>query len=260
MRLIIKQNKLEASVWAAHHIAQKINDFKPSKNKPFVLGLPTGSTPLETYAELIKMCQKGEVSFENVITFNMDEYLGLPATHEQSYHYFMYRNFFDHVDIKKENIHILDGMAKDPHKECENYEKAIKDVGGIHLFLGGIGEDGHIAFNEPFTSLTSRTHVQPLTKDTIKVNSRFFDYDTSKVPTKALTVGVQTIMDADEVLILAFGQNKAKALHYSIEGAVSHVWTCSALQMHENAVFACDQEATSALSKETTDYFLDIEK
>jgi len=260
MRLIIKQNKLEACLWAAKHIAQKINDFKPTKDRPFVLGLPTGSTPLDTYAELIKMNKKGDVSFQNVVTFNMDEYLGLPATHEQSYHYFMYHNFFNHVDIKKENIHILDGMAKDPQKECENYEKAIKNAGGIHIFLGGVGEDGHIAFNEPFTSLCSRTHVQPLTQDTIKVNSRFFDFDTSKVPTKALTVGVQTIMDADEVLILAFGPNKAKALYHGIEGAVSHMWTISAIQMHNNAIIACDRKAASALSKETIDYFCDIEK
>ncbi|HCU58575.1 MAG TPA: glucosamine-6-phosphate deaminase [Alphaproteobacteria bacterium] len=260
MRLIIKQNKLQACLWAAHHIADKINAFKPTKNKPFVLGLPTGSTPLETYAELIKLNKAGIVSFENVVTFNMDEYLGLPATHEQSYHYFMRHNFFDHINIKKENIHILDGMAKDPQKECENYEKAILEAGGIHLFLGGVGEDGHIAFNEPFTSLCSRTHIQPLTQDTIRVNSRFFDFDTSKVPTKALTVGVQTIMDAEEVLILAFGKNKATALYHGIEGALSHVWTISAVQTHNNAIIACDIEATEKLSKETTNYFLDIEK
>ncbi|MBR2300020.1 MAG: glucosamine-6-phosphate deaminase [Alphaproteobacteria bacterium] len=260
MRLIIKQNKLEASVWAAHHIADKINAFHPCEKKPFVLGLPTGSTPLETYAELIKLNKSGAVSFENVITFNMDEYLGLPENHEQSYHYFMHQNFFNHINIKKENIHILDGMKKDPQKECENYEKAILEAGGIHLFLGGVGEDGHIAFNEPFTSLCSRTHVQPLTQDTIRVNSRFFDFDTSKVPTKALTVGVQTIMDADEVLILAFGKNKATALHHGIEGALSHVWTISAVQTHNNAIIVCDTEATEKLSKDTVNYFSDIEK
>ena len=259
MRLILKQTKEEASLWAAKHIASQINAFA-KENKTFVLGLPTGSTPIDTYKELIKMYQKGEVSFKNVVTFNMDEYLGLPPTHEQSYHYFMFDNFFNHIDIKKENIHILDGMTKDPEKECENYEKAIKDAGGIHLFLGGVGEDGHIAFNEPFTSLKSRTHIQPLTKDTIKVNSRFFGFDTSKVPTKALTVGVQTIMDAHEVLILAFGKNKAKALKHGIEGALSHVWTISALQTHNNGIIACDTGSASALEKETIDYFSSIEE
>ena len=128
------------------------------------------------------------------------------------------------------------------------------------MFLGGVGEDGHIAFNEPFTSLKSRTHIQPLTKDTIKVNSRFFGFDTSKVPTKALTVGVQTIMDAHEVLILAFGKNKAKALKHGIEGALSHVWTISALQTHNNGIIACDTGSASALEKETIDYFSSIEE
>ncbi|MBR6408660.1 MAG: glucosamine-6-phosphate deaminase [Alphaproteobacteria bacterium] len=256
MRLIIKKTSDEASKWAANHIAQKINSFN---NKPFTLGLPTGSTPLQTYDELIKLNKKGVVSFQNVTTFNMDEYVGLSDKCEQSYHYFMYHNFFDHIDIKKQNIHILNGMAENLEKECENYEKAIKDAGGIRLFLGGVGEDGHIAFNEPFTSLKSRTHVQPLTQDTIRVNSRFFSGDQSKVPTKALTVGVQTVMDSDEVLILAFGKNKAKALYHSLEEGISHKWTLSAVQMHENAVIVCDEDAASLLNKETTDYFLDIE-
>ena len=136
MRLIIRQNKSEASLLAAKLIASRINAFKPSKDRPFVLGLPTGSTPLETYVNLIEMNKKGEVSFENVVTFNMDEYLGLEASNPQSYHRFMFDNFFDHINIRKENIHILDGMAIDPQKECADYEKAIKDAGGINLFLG----------------------------------------------------------------------------------------------------------------------------
>ena len=252
MRLIIKSTKQEAGVFAAHHIANKINEFG---GKNFVLGLPTGSTPLITYAELIDLNKKGLVSFENVTTFNMDEYVGLASTHEQSYHYFMHQNLFNHINIKRENIHILNGMATDLLKECEDYEKAIQTAGGINLFLGGVGEDGHIAFNEPFTSLTSRTHIQPLTKDTIRVNSRFFDYDTSKVPTSALTVGVQTVMNAKEVVILAFGKNKAKALHHAIEEGISHKWTLSAIQMHNNAMIICDEEATGELEPETIEYF-----
>lgn len=256
MRLMIRKTKKEAGVYAARYIAGKIN---ASQKKKFVLGLPTGSTPLITYQELIDMNKKGAVSFKNVVTFNMDEYVGLPATHEQSYHRFMYENLFDHIDIEKQNIHILDGIAPDLQKECEDYEKAIKAAGGIDLFLGGVGEDGHIAFNEPFTSLKSHTHVQYLTKDTIRVNSRFFDGDESQVPTSALTVGVQTIMDADEVLILAFGKNKAKALYHAIEEGVSHKWTLSAIQMHNNATVICDEDAASMLAKETIDYFMGLE-
>jgi len=256
MHLIIKKTKQEAGIFAAHYIAGKI---KSAGGKKFVLGLPTGSTPLITYDELIKLNKENKVSFENVVTFNMDEYVGLPENHEQSYHFFMYRNLFDHINIGKNNIHILNGMAQDLQKECEDYEKEIENAGGIDLFLGGVGEDGHIAFNEPFTSLCSRTHVQPLTKDTIRVNSRFFDGDMSKVPLKALTVGVQTITDAKEVLILAFGQNKAKALYHAVEEGVSHKWTLSALQMHNNATIVCDEEAASMLDKETIAYFKGLE-
>ena len=256
MHVIIKKNQKLGSELAATYIAQKVNNAP--KNKPFVLGLPTGSTPLETYRKLIEMNKAGLVSFENVVTFNMDEYVGLEATHEQSYHYFMYKNFFNHIDIKKENIHILNGMATDLQKECDDYETAIQSAGGIDLFLGGVGEDGHIAFNEPFTSLSSTTHIQALTRDTIRVNARFFGGDISQVPTRALTVGVKTITDAKEVLILAFGAKKAKALHHGIEGAVSHVWTLSALQMHKNSTIICDEDATTELSDETKHYFLGL--
>lgn len=256
MHLIIKKTKEEAGVFAAHYIADKINAAGGQK---FVLGLPTGSTPLITYAELIKLNKEKKVSFKNVVTFNMDEYVGLPENHEQSYHCFMYQNLFNHIDILKQNIHILNGTAQDLQKECADYEKEIENAGGIDLFLGGVGEDGHIAFNEPFTSLCSRTHVQPLTKDTIRVNSRFFDDDMSKVPTSALTVGVQTITDAKEVLILAFGQKKAKALYHAVEEGVSHKWTLSALQMHNNATIVCDEDAASMLDQDTIAYFKGLE-
>ena len=182
MRLIIKENYDSCAKWAADYIAQSINDFAPTKDKPYVLGLPTGSTPLGIYKRLIELNKKKVVSFENVITFNMDEYAGLDANHDQSYHYFMHKNFFDFIDIKKENINILDGTAPDLQKECDKYEEKIKAVGGIRLFLGGTGVDGHIAFNEPGSSLSSRTRVKTLTEDTRIVNSRFFGGDVSKVP------------------------------------------------------------------------------
>lgn len=260
MRLIIRPSYDDCSVWTANYIAKKINDANPSEKKPFVLGLPTGSTPLGTYKHLIKLNKEGKVSFKNVITFNMDEYVGLDENHPQSYHYFMWSNFFNHIDIKKENVHILNGMAKDLDAECSAYEKAIEAAGGIDLFLGGIGVDGHIAFNEPGSSLCSRTRVKTLTSETIQVNSRFFDGDISKVPTTALTVGVGTITDAREVLILATGHNKALAVRHGIEEGISHMWTISALQMHKHGIIICDEDATDELRVGTVKYFKDIEK
>jgi len=260
MRVIIKDDAASVSQWAADYVAFRIKEFRPTKAKPFVLGLPTGSTPLGMYGELIKMVQNGKLSFKNVVTFNMDEYIGLAPSHPQSYHYFMWENFFKHIDIAPRNVHILDGLTKDYAKECANYEATIEHYGGVHLFIGGVGEDGHIAFNEPFSSLNSRTRVKTLTESTIKANARFFDGDLSKVPTQALTVGVGTIMDAREVMILATGHNKAQALKHGIEGAVSHVWTVSALQMHPHGLIVCDKSAVSALEQATTDYFSEIEK
>lgn len=253
MRVIIKDDASEVAAWAAEYVAFRINEFRPTPKKPFVLGLPTGSTPLGMYANLIKMCQKGRVSFENVVTFNMDEYIGLAPSHPQSYHYFMWQNFFKDIDIKPQNVHILDGLTKNYAKECADYEKAIAAVGGV-------GEDGHIAFNEPFSSLKSRTRIKTLTESTIKANARFFDGDVSQVPTQALTVGIGTIMDAREVMILATGANKAQALKHSIEGGISHVWTLSALQQHPHGIIVCDKPATAALEKATTDYFLEVEQ
>ena len=164
MKVIIRNNAKEGGIWAAYYIAAKIKEKAARSSKPFVLGLPTGSTPLNTYAELARMVQAGEVSFKNVITFNMDEYVGLPEEHPESYHSFMHKNLFDHIDEPKENIHILNGNAPDLAAECAAYEKAIVDAGGFDLFMGGIGEDGHIAFNEPFSPLESRTRVVTLTR------------------------------------------------------------------------------------------------
>lgn len=259
MRVVIKENYGDCSKWAASYIAGKINKTQTSDGKPFVLGLPTGSTPLGTYKELIKLYKDGKVSFKNVITFNMDEYVGLEETHPQSYHYFMWENFFKHIDIKKENVHILNGMASNPEEECRKYEEEIKKAGGIDLFLGGVGVDGHIAFNEPGSSLASRTRIKTLTRDTIIVNSRFFDDNPEKVPTQALTVGVGTVMDSKEVVILITGHNKARALAHCIEGGVSQMWTVSALQLHQKAIIVCDDDATDEIKVGTLKYFKDIE-
>lgn len=259
MRLVIKSDYDDCAKWTADYIAGKIYKFNPTKANPFVLGLPTGSTPLGIYKRLIDLNRKGLISFENVITFNMDEYVGLDAEHEQSYHYFMKHNFFDHVNIKKENIHILDGTAKDLVKECEAFEDAIKEAGGIDLFLGGTGNDGHIAFNEPGSSLSARTRVKTLTEDTRIVNSRFFGGDIDKVPKTALTVGIGTITDAKEVVIMMNGFQKAQALQHAVEEPVSQMWPVTILQMHKHAVIVADEACTDQLKVGTVRYFKDIE-
>ena len=248
------------SKWAAEHVIARINSFRPTAERPFVLGLPTGSTPVGMYKNLVKAYKEGRVSFKNVVTFNMDEYVGLPEEHPQSYHYFMNDNLFSHVDCPKENIHILNGNAPDLQEECANYEKQIQEFGGIHLFIGGIGPDGHVAFNEPGSSFASRTRVKTLTYDTQVANSRFFDNDINQVPKLALTVGVQTIMSADEVLILCNGHNKARALQAVVEGSITQMWTISSLQLHRHGIVVCDEAATDELKVSTYKYFKDIEK
>lgn len=260
MRLIIQPDYTNLSQWAANYVASKINEAKPTAAKPFVLGLPTGSSPLGMYKALIELNKKGIVSFENVVTFNMDEYVGLPQDHPQSYHTFMWTNFFSHVNIRKENVNILNGNAPDLKKECADYEAKMKAIGGVDLFLGGIGPDGHIAFNEPGSSLSSRTRVKTLTKDTIIANSRFFDNDVNKVPKTSVTVGVGTVLDAKEVLIMVNGHNKAQALAQAVEGAVNQMWTITALQLHERAIIVCDEAATEQIKVGTYKYFKDIEE
>ncbi len=259
MRLIIKDNYEEISRWTAGYIAAKINAFGPTEEKPFVLGLPTGSTPIGTYRELIRMCNEGKVSFRHVVTFNMDEYAGLPEDHPESYHSFMNTQFFNHIDIDRKNIHIPDGNAPDLEKECMAYEDKILRFGGIDLFLGGMGADGHIAFNVPGSSLNSRTRVVSLNYDTLLANSRFFNNDINQVPKKALTVGVQTVLDAREVVIVVNGYKKARALQKVVEGGVTHMWTLSALQMHPDSTIVCDQEATMELKVGTVKYFSEPE-
>jgi glucosamine-6-phosphate deaminase len=259
MRLIIQKDYDALSKWAAAYMARKILDYAPTAKRPFVLGLPTGSSPVGTYQELARLCKKGKVSFKNVVTFNMDEYVGIPEDHPESYHSFMWKHLFSHVDIPRENVNILNGNAKDLEKECAQYEARIKNVGGIKLFLGGIGPDGHLAFNEPGSSLESRTRVKTLTYDTIIANSRFFGNDVKKVPKMALTVGVGTVMDADQVLLVIGGHSKAHALQKAIEEGVNHMWTASVLQLHRKAIIVCDEDATADLRVSTAKYFRDIE-
>ena len=259
MRLIIKRDYEQMSEFAADYVINRINAHAKRCDRPFVLGLPTGSSPIGMYDRLVKAYSEGKISFRNVVTFNMDEYVGLPADHPESYHSFMNRHLFDHIDCPKENIHILDGNATDLVAECAAYERAIEGYGGIDLFVGGIGPDGHIAFNEPFSSFSSRTRIKTLTKDTRIANSRFFKDDPERVPQCALTVGVATVMDAREVLILCSGHNKARSLYAAVEGPICQAWTISALQNHPRGVIVCDENATDELKVSTYRYFKDIE-
>ncbi|KAF8141309.1 hypothetical protein EV363DRAFT_1247891 [Boletus edulis] len=259
MRLIIRDNPTAVGDYLATYIAKRINDFAPTADKPFVLGLPTGSSPIPTYKALIKFVKEEKLSFQHVVTFNMDEYVGLPRDHPESYHTFMFREFFGHVDIPPSQVHILDGNAPDLVAECNAYEAAIKSYGGIELFLGGIGEDGHIAFNEPGSSLASRTRIKTLAYDTILANARFFNNDISKVPRMALTVGVATVLDSREVVVIVNGQRKALALSKAIEDGVNHLWTLSALQLHPWALIVVDEDATAELHVKTVKYFKSIE-
>jgi len=236
MRFVITDNK-RVGDWAAVYVANKIREFNPTAERKFVLGLPTGSTPLQMYKRLIEFNKAGIISFKNVVTFNMDEYLGLEATHDQSYHYYMYNNFFNHIDIEKENINILDGKTENYEEECKRYEEKILELGGIDLFLGGV----------------------QLTENTIIANSRFFDNDITKVPRFALTVGIETITSAKEVLIMVEGENKARALHKGIESGINHMWAISSLQLHENAIIVADEAACSELKVGTYRYYKDIE-
>ncbi|KAJ3209906.1 Glucosamine-6-phosphate isomerase 2 [Entophlyctis luteolus] len=282
MRLIIKDRYEDVSLYTAQYIRARIAEFAPSAERPFVLGLPTGSSPIGVYRNLVQFYREGSLSFKHVVTFNMvrdclvriqpplltilfttinkDEYVHLPRDHPESYHSFMWENLFKHVDIIPENVHILDGNAHDLEKECNDYEAKIAGVGGIELFLGGIGPDGHIAFNEPGSSLSSRTRIKTLAYETIIANSRFFDGDVEKVPKLALTVGVGTVMDAREVVIIISGAAKAIALAKCIEEGVNHMWTVSAIQLHPRGMIVCDEDATLELHVKTVRYFKSIEK
>lgn len=260
MRLIIEKDYEQLAEWAAEHVIKRINDFNPTPQKKFVLGLPTGSSPIGMYKKLIQAYNEKRVSFKNVVTFNMDEYVGLPEEHPESYHSFMYNNLFRHIDCPDQNIHILNGNAPDLEAECANYEMMINEADGIDLFVGGVGVDGHIAFNEPGSSLSSRTRQKTLRTETRMVNSRFFGNDMNKVPAYALTVGVGTVMDAREVMVLVNGHDKARALQAAVEGGVSQMFTISALQMHKHGIIVCDEAATDELKVGTYRYFKDIEK
>ncbi len=260
MRVIIQKNYESVSAWAAAYVAKCINNFKPTAKKPFVLGLPAGTTPIGMYKQLIHLNKTKKVSFANVVTFNMDEYANLPRTNQYSFYSFMWNEFFKHINIRESNVNILNGMTKNLQAECDRYERKIRSYGGIELFIGGIGPDGHIAFNEPCSSLASRTRIKTLTEDTIIDNARFFGGNVKAVPKMAMTVGIATIMDARKVLVIVSGHNKARALHHAVENSVNHMWTISCLQLHPRGIIVCDNASTTELKVGTVNYFREIEK
>ncbi len=241
MEIVICKTKEEASKIAADMITEAVRS-----NPKIVLGLATGSTPVPMYTEMAKAVKAKKVSYKSVRTWNLDEYVGLPGTHDQSYRYFMNKNLFEKIDIKLSNTHVLNGLAKDPEKECRAYEAQIRKAGGIDIQVLGIGSDGHIAFNEPGTSLKSRTGVVYLTPQTIKDNARFFK-SAKDVPTQALSMGVGTICEAKKIILLAFGKNKANAVAGCVEGGISQFCTASALQAHNDAWIFCDEAAATKL-------------
>ncbi len=241
MRVVVVKDYKELSFQAAQIVAGQIKRKCGS-----VLGLPTGQTPVGMYQELIERCRDGETDFSQVITFNLDEYYGLNSDNPQSYHYFMQDKFFNRVNIKKENTYLLDGVTKDIEGECQRYEELIKTKGGIDLQVLGIGENGHIGFNEPATKLRSQTHLVNLSEETIKVNSRYFN-DVKQVPRQALTMGIGSIMQAKKIILLASGRKKAQAIVKTLEGLVSAETPASFLQLHNDVTILIDEEAAEGI-------------
>lgn len=242
MKITVLKNYDEMSRAAAEIFKEQIN-----KKPDSVLGLATGSTPIGLYKKLIEFYKAGKVDFSKVITFNLDEYVGLDEKSDQSYKYFMAHNLFNYVNVKKENIHIPDGCAKDMEKECIEYSEAVENKGGIDLQILGIGNNGHIGFNEPSDTLYIGTHITNLTQSTIKANSRFFN-SIDEVPTKAITMGMGGIMKAKKIILLVSGKNKAKVVKQLIESNLNPLLPASILKLHSNLEIILDEDAASMLN------------
>jgi glucosamine-6-phosphate deaminase len=252
MRVIILPSKLEVSNFAANIIGKYISDKEKA-----VLGLATGCSTILTYEALIKKCKQEQISFKSVTTFNLDEYVGLSPDHPQSYRHYMNNKFFDHIDINYKNVFIPECFDDDYLATCEKYESTIKRRGGIDIQLLGIGTNGHIGFNEPTSSLNSRTRIKTLTQNTIENNSRFFK-NNETLPTLAITMGIGTIMEAKQILLLGLGKHKSQAVAEIIEGPVSSFFPGSILQLHKNVIVALDKHAASDLK--LYDYYIHTEK
>ncbi|EOR27880.1 MULTISPECIES: glucosamine-6-phosphate deaminase [Clostridium] len=241
MKLIITKNYEELSKKAADEMADIIKS-----NPKAILGLATGGSPMGMYKELIKMNKEGKVDFSNVTTVNLDEYIGLSGDHPQSYRYFMNENLFNHINIDKTNTYVPNGLAKNIEEECKEYDARITELGGTDVQLLGIGNNGHIAFNEPDNELLSGTHLTKLTEDTIKANARFFE-SIDEVPTQALTMGLGGIMRSKKIIVIASGESKAEAVKAMVSGKISTNMPASMLQMHRNVTVIVDEAAAKLL-------------
>jgi glucosamine-6-phosphate deaminase len=256
MRLVISNH--DVGVWAAHYILNTYQQFQPSASKPLVIALPTGATAVSIYHQLINLYKLKLISFQHIITFNLDEYVGISKDHPLSYHRYMYEHVFNHIDIQQQNINILNGMATDLELECKTYEEKITAVGGIDLLICGIGVNGHIAFNEPFSSFSCLTKITNLDIITRKTNASLNNVDLNIFPKQALTMGMQTIMAARDIVVSVKGINKANVLAQIIEGPISSMVPASILQQHLHSVIVCDQTAISELKIKTLGYFENI--
>ncbi|MCC5466197.1 glucosamine-6-phosphate deaminase [Pelosinus baikalensis] len=237
MRIVIAKDYEDMSARAARIVAGQIY-LKPNT----VLGMATGSTPLLMYKELIKVHKEVGLDFSEVITFNLDEYLGLPKEDEQSYYYYMFHHFFNHINIKKQNIYIPDGMAQDVEEECREYDRSIQNMGGIDLQILGIGNNGHIGFNEPDIKFEATTHRVKLDDETIEVNARFFA-TIEEVPRFAISMGIKTIMHAKKLVLLASGENKAEVLYHALFGGITPEIPASILQLHQDVTVIVEESA-----------------
>lgn len=237
MRLIRTENYAEMSLEAGKIIVEKIRT-----NPSLTLGLATGSTPKGLYDYLIQDHEKNGTTYKQIKSVNLDEYIGLPAQDPNSYHYFMRQNLFNHLDISEDHTHIPNGSARDLEQECLRYEQLIRELGGVDLQILGIGQNGHIGFNEPGTSFSSRTHIVTLAENTREANSRFFN-SLEEVPTHAITMGIASILGSKEILLLVSGENKAEALLKFMNGEISDDFPASALKHHENVTVIADRDA-----------------
>lgn len=259
MRVIFLDTSDHVAQWVAHYVVCRINSFHPTIDNPFVLGLPAGRTPIKTYENIIEMHRSSQVSFKNVVIFTMDEYLGLSRADPNSYYTFIHTNFIDYIDILKENVYVLNGNTNNVKDECKRYEEKIRLYGGINLMIGGVGSDGHLAFNEPGSSLTSRTRLKNLSQETRVSNAKFFNDNIDSVPKFALTIGMSTLLESQEIIIIAIGLDKAAAVQAAIEGSVNHMWTISCLQLHPKSILVCDELSTMELKIKTVKYFQELE-
>lgn len=252
MNIVIMPNRQRIIIQAAEFLVAAINEFEPSHNKPFVLGLSTGATVLSICGELVRQFEMGKISFEHVVIFTAGEYLGVSEVDKDSYSHRIYHDFFSKVNLPSSQIFTLNGQSADINQECIHYEELIQKYGGLELFLGSLGENGNLAFNEPGSALLSSTRLKTLNNETIRADARFFHNNIAKVPTQALTIGIKTIYDASKILIVVYGTHKAFAVRQCLEQEISAMHPASFLQLHPHTTFMIDKVAGRKLSLDQT--------